>query len=129
MYVCSLRHVEYYRGVLFLTTNRVEVFDEAFYSRIHVALYFPPLSQLSKEQIWGAFVAECAEGGVTAEEVGELARRSVNGRQIRNAVRVAGLLACERGEEVGFGHFVEGLDGLDGVKGLEGLDGCMIFGV
>ncbi|KAH6686735.1 hypothetical protein F5X68DRAFT_11932 [Plectosphaerella plurivora] len=39
-----LRVLEYYSGILFLTTNRVGTLDEAFKSRIHVSLYYPPLS-------------------------------------------------------------------------------------
>lgn len=39
-----LRALEYYNGVLFLTTNRVGTIDEAFKSRIHLSLYYPPLS-------------------------------------------------------------------------------------
>ncbi|KAG5656905.1 hypothetical protein KAF25_011074, partial [Fusarium avenaceum] len=42
-----LRTLEYYNGILFLTTNRVGTFDEAFTSRIHISLYYPPLSQAS----------------------------------------------------------------------------------
>lgn len=38
-----LRILEYYEGILFLASNRVGVFSEAFKSRIHVALYYPPL--------------------------------------------------------------------------------------
>lgn len=34
-----LRMMEYYTGLLFLTTNRVGSFDEAFKSRIHISLY------------------------------------------------------------------------------------------
>ncbi|KAH9931588.1 uncharacterized protein B0H18DRAFT_1208895 [Fomitopsis serialis] len=40
MVAVFLRHVEYYRGILFLTTNRVTAFDPAFLSRIHIALHF-----------------------------------------------------------------------------------------
>lgn len=36
--------LEYYNGVLFLTTNRVGTIDEAFKSRIHLSLYYPPLA-------------------------------------------------------------------------------------
>src|SRR6186713_134787 len=38
-----LRVLEYYTGVLFLTTNRIGDFDEAFASRIHISLYYPQL--------------------------------------------------------------------------------------
>lgn len=35
-----LRVLEYYNGLLFLTTNRVGTIDEAFKSRIHISLYY-----------------------------------------------------------------------------------------
>ena len=34
-----LRMLEYYKGLLFLTTNRVGSFDEAFKSRVHISLF------------------------------------------------------------------------------------------
>lgn len=40
-----MRVLDYYPGILFLTTNRVGIFDEAFKSRIHMALYYPPLAK------------------------------------------------------------------------------------
>ncbi|OJJ66293.1 hypothetical protein ASPBRDRAFT_69755 [Aspergillus brasiliensis CBS 101740] len=40
-----LRMLEYYSGILFLTTNRVGIIDEAFKSRIHVSLYYRPLGR------------------------------------------------------------------------------------
>ncbi|KAK3953518.1 hypothetical protein QBC32DRAFT_338759 [Pseudoneurospora amorphoporcata] len=48
-----LRALEYFRGVLFLTTNRVAAFDDAFTSRIHVALYYPELGEEERRRIWG----------------------------------------------------------------------------
>ncbi|KAG6864452.1 hypothetical protein C0991_009401 [Blastosporella zonata] len=113
MVAIFLRHVEYYRGILFLTTNRVQAFDEAFLSRIHVALHFHELTQESKEQVWAAFIAKLgATRDVSPEQVKELAAREVNGRQIKNAVRTAHSLAAGRGERVGFQHFTETLDAL-----------------
>ncbi|KAI0193607.1 hypothetical protein EV127DRAFT_334690 [Xylaria flabelliformis] len=47
-----LRALEYYRGVLFLTTNRVQAFDSAFLSRIHVALHYKNLRDEDRERIW-----------------------------------------------------------------------------
>ncbi|KAG6908079.1 hypothetical protein DXG01_006214 [Tephrocybe rancida] len=113
MVAIFLRHVEYYRGILFLTTNRVQAFDEAFLSRIHVALHFHELSQESKEQVWTAFIAKLgATSDITPEQVKELAAREVNGRQIKNAARTAHSLALGRGERVGFRHFTDTLDAL-----------------
>ncbi len=47
-----LRTLEYYTGILFLTTNRVGAFDEAFKSRIHVSLYYPQLVKAQYLKIW-----------------------------------------------------------------------------
>ncbi|KAF7296934.1 AAA domain-containing protein [Mycena indigotica] len=112
MVAVFLRHVEYYRGILFLTTNRVQAFDEAFLSRIHVALHFSDLTESSRAQVWRAFIAR-AGVPVIEEEIGQLAKREVNGRQIKNAVRTAHSLALARKESVGFGHFLETLDAMD----------------
>ncbi|KAF8060680.1 hypothetical protein FPV67DRAFT_1511033 [Lyophyllum atratum] len=113
MVAIFLRHVEYYRGILFLTTNRVQAFDEAFLSRIHVALHFHELSQSSKEQVWAAFITKLnATSDITPEQIAELAKRGANGRQIKNAARTAHSLAVSRGEQVAFKHFAETLDAL-----------------
>lgn len=117
MVAVFLRHIEYYRGILFLTTNRVQAFDEAFLSRIHVALHFHELSESSKEQVWAAFIAKLgASADLTQEQIQELAKRDVNGRQIKNAARTAQSLALGREEKLSFGHFVETLDALDGFQ-------------
>lgn len=47
-----LRVLEYYSGVLFLTTNRVGTIDEAFKSRIHVSLYYKDLDWEQIRQIF-----------------------------------------------------------------------------
>jgi SpoVK/Ycf46/Vps4 family AAA+-type ATPase len=110
----SLRHVEYYRGILFLTTNRVQAFDEAFLSRIHVALHFRELTQSSKEQVWTAFINKLgAIQEITPEQITDLAARDVNGRQIKNAVRTAHSLAVSRRQRIGIRHFAETLDAME----------------
>ncbi|KIK53847.1 hypothetical protein GYMLUDRAFT_178329 [Collybiopsis luxurians FD-317 M1] len=114
MVAVFLRHVEYYRGILFLTTNRVKAFDEAFLSRIHVALHFHELPFESKIQVWKAFIAKVgAASAVTQEQLGILAKRNVNGRQIKNAARTAQSLAIGRGEPLSFKHFLSTLDAMD----------------
>ncbi|KAL1966372.1 hypothetical protein VTN77DRAFT_4514 [Rasamsonia byssochlamydoides] len=49
VFLCIL---EYYKGLLFLTTNRVGSFDEAFISRIHLSLYYPGLNKSQNLAIW-----------------------------------------------------------------------------
>ncbi|KAJ7633647.1 hypothetical protein DFH06DRAFT_1437667 [Mycena polygramma] len=117
MVAVFLRHVEYYRGILFLTTNRVQAFDEAFLSRIHVALHFGELSEASRAQVWRAFVARTNITGIDDAQIALLAKRPVNGRQIKNAVRTAHSLAVARKEGVAIGHFLETLDAMDEFTG------------
>ncbi|KAF8911924.1 P-loop containing nucleoside triphosphate hydrolase protein [Mucidula mucida] len=114
MVAVFLRHVEYYRGILFLTTNRVKAFDEAFLSRIHVALHFHELPVESRRQVWAAFIAKVgATEVISAGEIEQLAKRDVNGRQIKNAARTAQSLALGRGEKLSFKHFISTLDAMD----------------
>ncbi|THU96035.1 P-loop containing nucleoside triphosphate hydrolase protein [Dendrothele bispora CBS 962.96] len=115
MVAVFLRHVEYYRGILFLTTNRVKAFDEAFLSRIHVALHFHELPFQSRIEVWTAFIKKVgATDIVTPEQIRTLAQRDINGRQIKNAAKTAQSLALGKGEKLSFEHFVSTLDAMDG---------------
>jgi hypothetical protein len=93
-----LRALEYFQGILFLTTNRVGHFDEAFLSRIHVSIGYEPLDDDARAQIWDGLFRKLAvdhkNGGpeITFERE---AKRYVqkdedvralkwNGREIRN---------------------------------------------
>ncbi|KAI3545659.1 hypothetical protein CSPX01_04965 [Colletotrichum filicis] len=98
---------EYYEGILFLTTNRVGTFDEAFKSRIHMSLYYPPLSEHQTARIWISHIRKVKANGVQIDEqeVRKFARQIWiiqglpergpvwNGRQIRNAFQSAIALA------------------------------------
>ncbi|KAK6005007.1 hypothetical protein QM012_007786 [Aureobasidium pullulans] len=92
-----LRVLEYYQGILFLTSNRVDTFDDAFKSRIHVPLKYTGLDTSSRKQIWKNFLDK-AEGGdgnsiVDEEGLDKLAVHDLNGRQIKGIVRTATSLA------------------------------------
>ena len=89
--------LEYYQGILLLTTNRIGSFDVAFKSRIHLAIYYPPLSQPSRRALWRAFLLKASPESVEELDMGgvidEVAAERLNGRQIRNLVRTASALA------------------------------------
>lgn len=92
-----LRTLEYYEGILFMTTNRVDNIDAAFQSRIHVSLEYPDLTAESRAQIWKNFLGAFRQRPeVTDEDVEELARLRLNGRQIKNILKTAQLLASRR---------------------------------
>ncbi|WQF82149.1 Putative AAA+ ATPase domain, ATPase, AAA-type, core [Colletotrichum destructivum] len=92
-----LRTLEYYEGILFMTTNRVGNIDPAFQSRIHVSLEYPDLTAESRRLIWGNFLKGATlESEVSDEDVAELAALPLNGRQIKNVLKTAQLLAARK---------------------------------
>ncbi|KAJ5540444.1 hypothetical protein N7494_005520 [Penicillium frequentans] len=111
-----LRLLEYFQGILFLTTNRVETFDDAFQSRIHVALRYGDLAPKAKRSIWKMFLERVRgiEGVQTAEfsenDFDVLARHTLNGRQIKNSVRTAQALAVNEKTPLSMDHIKRVLD-------------------
>lgn len=92
-----LRTLEYYEGILFMTTNRVDNIDAAFQSRIHVSLEYPDLSTESRRSIWKNFLAGTAtKTELSDQDMDELAELKLNGRQIKNVLKVAQLLASRK---------------------------------
>lgn len=47
-----LRKLEYYQGIMFLTTNRVKDFNEIIQSKIHLILKYEPLGVDTRKAIW-----------------------------------------------------------------------------
>ncbi|KAF2113908.1 P-loop containing nucleoside triphosphate hydrolase protein [Lophiotrema nucula] len=105
-----LRVLEYYDGILILTTNRIGTFDEAFKSRVQLALHYPPLNEQGRWEVWRNFVQSLSEGGedINIEEIREkldiLARQKLNGRQIRNTINTARQLARYKKETLRYSH-------------------------
>ncbi|MBM4071138.1 MAG: AAA family ATPase [Planctomycetes bacterium] len=91
---CFLRLLDYYQGILFLTTNRPDALDHAVMSRVMLKLIYPDLDQRARAVIWRTmFVAAGLK--LTEDEFDELAAAKVNGRQIRNLTRLAKILHPE----------------------------------
>ncbi|KAI9886311.1 MAG: hypothetical protein M1823_001868 [Watsoniomyces obsoletus] len=99
-----LRSLEYYQGVLFITTNRVGAFDEAFRSRVHISLFYKPFDAAMREQIWEQHFERWVEASKNTVKVTdgvrfyvksheELLKLKLNGREIRNAFQTAVTLA------------------------------------
>ncbi|CRK09956.1 hypothetical protein BN1723_009104 [Verticillium longisporum] len=106
-----LRVLEYYEGILMLTSNRVGTFDEAFKSRIQVAIHYDNLSKKARKAIWRNFfdmIEDSPHEDVNMPELerrlDELAAEEMNGRQIRNALRTARQLAKHRNERLDWPH-------------------------
>lgn len=118
-----LRALQYYEGIMILTTNRVGSFDSAFKSRIHLAIKYPFLSQDSRRKLWQTFLEEAVTQShlgkrtnsepelMTDENLNQLAEHELNGREIKNIVRTAYVLAG-KDTDIKFQHVKIALDSL-----------------
>ncbi|KAK0499925.1 P-loop containing nucleoside triphosphate hydrolase protein [Armillaria luteobubalina] len=99
----ALRVLEYHRGVLFLTTNRIKTFDKAFLSRFSIAIKYPELDAASRQVIWQKFfsLADCV---ISLKDLEGLAAKPFNGRTIKNMVRTAQALALSSDKPLSIEH-------------------------
>jgi SpoVK/Ycf46/Vps4 family AAA+-type ATPase len=99
-----LRKIEYFSGLLFLTTNRIGQIDDAFPSRLHAIINYPPLDDSKRIAIWKAFFKKLSlerKGQLVIESKAQeyvlhhqdIRDRKWNGREIRNALQTAIALA------------------------------------
>ena len=121
-----LRRMEYFKGLFFLTTNRVGQIDDAFLSRVTVVLGYDKLSDNLRAEIWNRFFAKLEAdmeqhkkiGKKPIVEIDKYARKYVrkddevqklewNGREIRNALHTAITLATYRASKASNGKEVE----------------------
>ena len=149
-----LRVLEYYEGIMFLTTNRVQTFDPAFQSRIHISLQYPELSAKSQKAVWNNFLeqhniaqaaardnppkplvsaAKSSNASASAQtasadaheqtrelrlkhtqlhamlpkDVDKLSNLNLNGRQIKNILKIGASLSGQRGEGLSYEHVKE----------------------
>jgi hypothetical protein len=70
---------------MFLTTNRVTTFNDAFQSRIPFSMKFGDLSTQAKKKIWNNFLEQIppTEKSIKDKEVDSLSRKNINDRQVR----------------------------------------------
>ncbi|ORY70333.1 ATPase [Pseudomassariella vexata] len=100
-----LRELEYFRGIIFLTTNLYQTIDTAFRSRVNLHLLFKPLTIEARGVVWRKFLDRLPGSGehkqkelqakrgareveISEEDIKELAMWQLNGREIKNAVKM-----------------------------------------
>ncbi|KAF2967481.1 hypothetical protein GQX73_g6097 [Xylaria multiplex] len=89
-----LRALEFYDGILFLATNRVVSFDDAFISHVHVQLHLPDFDDDQRQQMWQTYIdklakdrGDCMRLNIDAKDYirgNEVRALAWNGREIRN---------------------------------------------
>lgn len=81
-----LRKLEYYQGVLFLTSNRGIHFDEAILSRTHLVIEYEGLTRDFRRDLWSTFLAKARtmQGPAVVEEddIQHLESLALNGREV-----------------------------------------------
>lgn len=96
-----LRELEYYQGILILTTNRLNSFDSAFQSRIHFCIEYEGLEAEGRKQIWKDYLSRAAETAAVVVDIDDagythLGGLELNGRQIKNIMSVTQSVATTR---------------------------------
>lgn len=110
-----LRVLEYYHGIMFLTTNQIAQFDVAIPSRIHVAIRYEGLNKNQMQKIFEGFLRPLEEKNLIDDyaEIKEYLSEDVyslgfDGRQIRNIVTTAlGLARAEKKSGKGKGKLAK----------------------
>lgn len=108
--------LEYYQGIMFLTTNNIATFDIAIPSRVHVAIKYDSLNKEQMHAIFRGFIDKLRDKGAVDDydEIMEtwfddnIRKTQFDGRQIRNTVTVAlGLARAEREDGIGDGRLTQ----------------------
>lgn len=112
-----LRALEYYEGILILTTNRVETIDYAFRSRIHVSIAYPPSSEDARRELWNTSITRANRSQspewLTTEFLDRLVQKKVNGREIKNIVHIGASLARNEERDMKAPDLLQGLEALE----------------
>ena len=94
-----LRLLEYYNGVLVLTSNRAESIDPAFYSRLSFVKHFKEQTPKVRTEIIKGLLT-VMEVPLSDDDVRALSEERVNGRQLKNAIRMSKVVALTKGRTV-----------------------------
>jgi AAA+ superfamily predicted ATPase len=119
-----LRVLEYYQGILILTTNQIAQFDVAVQSRIHLAIKYKGLDKGQTIAIFTEFLRQYDSHGLVEDldecvEYAEddLWRKKFDGRQIRNIVTSAMGIARDEGKKLTYKHITKVVSRMEDFKG------------
>lgn len=82
--------------------------DAAFESRIHLTLNYAELDKPSRRLVWNKFLTRSPQSADAVDfsdaDYDRLARMQMNGRQIKNTIKTAQLLAARYNECLSMSH-------------------------
>lgn len=96
-----LRTLEYYRGVMFMTTNRATIVDDAIMSRVTAWIKYDMPSREELSSIWRV-LAKNYGVEVTPEEIADVvhAMPHLSGRNVKNILKLAKLYTQKSGGKI-----------------------------
>ncbi len=96
-----LRVLEYYKGVLFLTTNRSDLVDDAILSRCLARIDYaaPPIAD--QRRIW-RILSDTSGVEISDDVIDETSIRfpTLTGRDVKNLVKLASLVSTSKGKPI-----------------------------
>ena len=102
-----LSQLEYFTGIMLLTTNLMSNIDEALLSRVQIHLCYPALSVQYRSRLWENFITRLRSSttqetqhpiiNLSQKELELLSAWCLNGREIKNVVKTAHLWCSYNG--------------------------------
>lgn len=98
-----LRVLEYFQGVLFLTTNRATVVDDAIVSRCTAQVKFEIPTTEGQRKIWD-ILSGLSKIKIVAKDVEKFvkAHPKLSGRDVKGLLKLANMISVKRGKAVDF---------------------------
>lgn len=95
-----LRVLEYYRGVLFMTTNRGTTVDDAIISRLTAQFKYNDPDEPSRRELWHV-LSKQNEIEISDKDIDYLVKKlpATSGRDIKNLLKMAYVIALKKGEK------------------------------
>lgn len=99
-----LRLLDYFTGLIFFTTNRSSVLDSAILSRISLKIKYEKLNENTQLEIWKS---KLIDAQVSIDSLLLLPNLELNGRQIKNTIRVAKVIYGNSLKEDAVAHLIK----------------------
>ncbi|KAH1805595.1 hypothetical protein KXX35_000857 [Aspergillus fumigatus] len=103
-----LRTLKYYPSIFFLTTNMLQDFDAAILNQIQLKLQYHNLDSSAQQAIFRHFSAKIG-AEISEDEIRNFAEVSLNGRQIKNIIKLAHNVAMSDGVPLRANHIQSAL--------------------
>lgn len=93
-----LRVLEYYSGVLFMTTNRADLVDDAIASRCIAKVEYDVPTEDAQARIW-RILSDVSGIAISSDEIETIVLRHprLSGRDVKNLLKLGGMICAARG--------------------------------